>query len=154
MKHSTVDTFAVVCTWVFGIVGLLSSAVTMSGLRRRPRVEARWLTEDAGEGHAPWEGLVVEVRARRRAVRIERLEIELQYGDRRGWRRQRSRHFLELSSRPSVPKVLQDGDILSAVRHTDDAVDEAQDAIGDARLNSESWVLVHWHGGRRVRVHT
>jgi hypothetical protein len=153
VKHSALDTFAIVCTWVFGIVGLTSSAVTLSGLRRRPRVDAKWLTEDTDDGHAPWEGLVVEVRPRRRAVRVEGLELELQYGERRGLKRRRSRHFFELSSNPRTPTVLHDGEILSAVRHTDDAVDDAQAAIGDARLDSESWVLVHWRGGRRVRIH-
>jgi hypothetical protein len=154
---SALDTFAIVCTWVFGVVGLLASLVTVQTLWNRPRVDARWVSEDAGETDAgetysSWEGLVVEVRPRQRPVRIERLEVELRYGQRRGWRRRRSAHFFELSSHPQWPHVLQDGEVMEAHRDIDEAVDEAHRAIGDARLDSSSRILVRWGHHRTLRV--
>ena len=152
MLGTVLDTFAIACTWVFGVVGLMAAAVTVQGLWNRPRVDARWVNVDGEEGHAPWEGLVVEVRPRQRPVRIERLEIELRYGARRGWRRQRSVRFFELPSRPSWPHILQDGEVMEAHRDLDRAIDEAHDAIGDARLDSSSRVVVRWGRNRTHRV--
>lgn len=152
MIASAVDTFAIVCTWVFGVVGLMASVVTVQALWNRPRVDARWVSEDAGEAHPPWEGLVVEVRPRQRPIRIERLEVELRYGKPRGWRRRRSSHFFELSSRPQWPHVLQDGEVMEAHRNINEAVNEAHEAIGDARLNSTSRVVVRWGHHRTLRV--
>jgi hypothetical protein len=149
---SALDTFAIVCTWVFGIVGLTASVVTVQALWNRPRVRARWVTQDAGDGHAPWEGLVVEVRPRQRPVRIDQLEMELRYGERSRWRRRRATHFFELYTRPPWPHVLQDGEVMETSRHLDDIVDQAHGAIGDARVGSTSRVVVRWGGHHTVRV--
>jgi hypothetical protein len=152
MFGTALEIFTIACTWVFGVVGLMAAAVTVQGLWNRPRVDARWVNVDVGEGHAPWEGLVVEVRPRQRPVRIERLEIELQYGERQGWRRQRPVHFFEIPSDPPWPHVLQDGEVMEAHRDLDWAIDEARDAIGDARLDSSSRVVVRWGRNHRRRV--
>lgn len=150
--HEVLDDFAIACTWVFGIVGLAASVTTVNGLRSRPRVSARWTTDLAVENEPRWEGLVVDVRSRQRPVRIERLEIEMKYGERRGFRGRASTHYLELATNPDTPCVLQDADVLTVRYHTDHAVDDAHNAIGEARIGAQSALLVHWGNNHVVRV--
>jgi hypothetical protein len=146
------DDFAIACTWIFGIVGLAASATTVNGFRSRPHVTARWTTDLTLEDEPPWEGLVVDVRSRQRPVRIERLEIEMKYGERRGLRGRASTHHLELATYPNTPCVLQDADVLTVRYDTDHAVDDAHDAIGEARIGAQSTLLVHWGKNHVLRV--
>jgi hypothetical protein len=126
--------------------GSITTLIAVSALRRRPRIHARLVAEEADGLY--YEGYEVEAIIGRRPIEVDEIGLLVLYG-RRGRRRK-----LHVRGRPSrsLPAHLSDGQRVTTSFELDTLIDKLWSSVGDEQRQTSKVRAYVLASGREYRA--